>query len=134
MWQAMREQTAWPRELLRRGHHPGWRNRTLHLLAVPAGNRTPVLANAETYLDERSIDQRYRARFGNVHRSLFGGLRDWGPCHLTKENFCRRNCVRVTATRRKDTEEDTLSHGRTRHSAQTRNAVDVKGSFLGTHS
>jgi hypothetical protein len=29
----------------------GGRNRTLHLLAVPAGNRTSVLANAETYPD-----------------------------------------------------------------------------------
>jgi hypothetical protein len=34
----------------------GGRNRTLHLLAVPAGNRTLVLANAETY------PTRYRAR------------------------------------------------------------------------
>jgi hypothetical protein len=49
----------------------GGRNRTLHLLAVPAGNRTLVLANAETY------PTRYRARFSNVHRLLFGGLQDW---------------------------------------------------------
>jgi hypothetical protein len=63
----------------------GGRNRTLHLLAVPAGNRTAVLANAETYRD--TIDRRYRGRFSNVHQLLFGGLRDWGTCHLAQEFF-----------------------------------------------
>ncbi|KAF1935902.1 hypothetical protein EJ02DRAFT_110958 [Clathrospora elynae] len=60
----------------------------------------------------------------------FGGLRDWGPCHLTKENFCRCNRVRLTARWRKDTGEHTLSLGGTRHSIC--DAVDVKGNFLGT--
>jgi hypothetical protein len=32
-------------------YHIGERNWTLHLLVVPAGNRTLVLANAETYPD-----------------------------------------------------------------------------------
>jgi hypothetical protein len=105
-------------------HVGGGQNRTLHLLAVPAGNRTSVLANAETY------PTRYRARFSNVHRLLFGGLRDWCPCHLTKED------IRVGATARwgKDTGEDTLSLRRTIYSDRTRAAVDVKGKFLGTYS
>jgi hypothetical protein len=102
----------------------GGRNRTLHLLAVPAGNRTLVLANAETY------PTRYRPRFSNVHRLLFEGLQDWGPCHLTKEDIR----VGATARWRKDTGEDTLSLRRTVYSDRTRAAVDVKGKFLGTCS
>jgi hypothetical protein len=83
-----------------------------------------VLANAETY------PTRYRARFSNVHRLLFGGLQDWGPCHLTKEIFR----VGAMARWRKDTKEDTLSLRRTIYSDRTRAAVDVKGKFLGTYS
>jgi hypothetical protein len=83
-----------------------------------------VLANAETYPTQ------YRARFSNVHRLLFGGLQDWGPRHLTKEDIC----VGATARWRKGTGEDTLSPRRTIYSDQTRAAVDVKGKFLGTYS
>ncbi|KAF1936641.1 hypothetical protein EJ02DRAFT_515688 [Clathrospora elynae] len=101
----------------------GGRNRTLHLLAVPAGNRTPVLANAETYpntIDRPTIPRTLWQRTP----APFGGLRDWGPGHLAKENFCRRDRVRVTARWRKDTGEHTLSLRRTRHSIW--DAVDVK--------
>jgi hypothetical protein len=101
----------------------GGRNRTLHLFAVPAGNRTAVLTNAETYPTQ------YRARFSNEHWLLFGGLQDWGPCHLTKEN----SRVGATARWREDTREDTLSLRRTIYSDQTHAAVDVKGKFLGTY-
>jgi hypothetical protein len=100
----------------------GGRNRTLHLLAVPAGNRTLALANPETY------PTRYRPRFSNLHRLLFGDLQDWGPRHLTKEHIR----VGATARWRKDTGEDTPSPRRTIYSDRTRAAVDVKGKFLGT--
>jgi hypothetical protein len=94
--------------------------------APPRGalwNRTLVLANAETY------PTRYRPRFSNLHRLLFGGLQDWDPRHLTKEHIR----VGATARWRKDTGEDTPSPRRTIYS-DTRAAVDVKGKFLGTYS
>ncbi|KAF1941662.1 hypothetical protein EJ02DRAFT_466349 [Clathrospora elynae] len=80
---------------------------------------------------DRSTDDTARTLWQRTP-APFGGLQDWGPCHLTKENFRRRDRVRVTARWRKDTGEDTLSLGRTRHSIC--DAVDVKGNFLGTHS
>jgi hypothetical protein len=63
------------------------------------------------------------------HR-LTGGLQDWGPCHLTKEDIR----VGATARWRKDTREDTPSPRRTIYSDRTHAAVDVKGKFLGTYS
>jgi hypothetical protein len=102
----------------------GGQNWTLHLLAVPTGNRTLVLANAETYPTQ------YRARFSNLHWLLFGGLQDWSSCHLRKENFR----VGATARWRKDTEEYTPSLRRTFYSDRTRATVDVKSKFLGMYS
>jgi hypothetical protein len=70
------------------------------------------------------------ARFSNLHWLLFGGLQDWGSCHLRKENFR----VEATARWRKDTEEDTPSLRRTFYSDQTHATVNVKGKFLGMYS
>jgi hypothetical protein len=91
---------------------------------VGTGNQTPQNIQPDALCKQCTLWQHTPAPFG--------GLRDWGPCHLTKENFRRRDRVRVTPRWRKDTGEDTLSLGRTRHSVC--DAVDVKGNFLGTHS
>jgi hypothetical protein len=65
---------------------------------------TGLLANTETYPD--TIDRPTIPRMlWQRTPAPFGGLRDWGPCHLTKENFRRRDRIRVTARWRKDTGE-----------------------------
>jgi hypothetical protein len=78
----------------------------------------------------RTRHNTYCARFSNVHRLLFGGLQDWGSCHLTKENFH----VRAMGRCRNDTRENTLSLRTTIYSDQMRAAEDIRGKFLGTYS